>query len=117
MCLKMPASPDYWPDGLSYTWTINDVAGPTGVNPSISWATLQSDYNFQPGITYNVALRVWDGADELLPEENLYFSERELVERLLHYINLSDEEKNRADGDQKHTEPYEQEPRISPAQE
>ncbi len=37
----------------------------------------------------------WDGADELLPEENLFFSERELVERLLHYTHLSDEERNK----------------------
>ena len=35
----------------------------------------------------------WRGADELLPQENLYFTSTELVEKILTYCNLSDAEK------------------------
>jgi len=34
----------------------------------------------------------WDGADELLPPENLFFSEAELIERIEQYCALSDTE-------------------------
>ena len=34
----------------------------------------------------------WDGADELLPPENLFFSEAELIERIERYCALSDAE-------------------------
>ncbi len=36
----------------------------------------------------------WDGADELLPPENLFFSEAELIERIERYCNLSDAERD-----------------------
>ena len=32
----------------------------------------------------------WEGADELLPEENLYYSDRELLQRILEYADLPD---------------------------
>ena len=35
----------------------------------------------------------WDGADELLPRENLYYSERELTQKLLEYCETSEAEK------------------------
>ena len=35
----------------------------------------------------------WDGADELLPRENLFFSERELVQLLQEYCDLPEAEK------------------------
>ena len=35
----------------------------------------------------------WDGADELLPPENLFFSEAELIERIERYCDLSDAER------------------------
>lgn len=34
----------------------------------------------------------WDGADELLPESNLYYTERQLVERIINFCQLSDSE-------------------------
>jgi glycosyltransferase involved in cell wall biosynthesis len=37
----------------------------------------------------------WDGADELLPETNLYLTDRELIEKIEEYIDLSDEGKRR----------------------
>lgn len=37
----------------------------------------------------------WDGADELLPESNLFYGERELQERILSYCEASDEKKQR----------------------
>ncbi len=36
----------------------------------------------------------WDGADELLPPENLFFSEAELIERIERYCDLSDAERD-----------------------
>jgi glycosyltransferase involved in cell wall biosynthesis len=35
----------------------------------------------------------WDGADELLPKENLYYTEKEMVERILNYHRLSEGER------------------------
>jgi glycosyltransferase involved in cell wall biosynthesis len=35
----------------------------------------------------------WDGADELLPQDNLYYSERELIDHILCYADLPDHEK------------------------
>jgi glycosyltransferase involved in cell wall biosynthesis len=35
----------------------------------------------------------WDGAEELLPEENLFWTNRELNERLLRYCDLPEAEK------------------------
>ncbi len=35
----------------------------------------------------------WDGADELLPEENLYFTGTELKEKILEYCNITEEER------------------------
>jgi glycosyltransferase involved in cell wall biosynthesis len=35
----------------------------------------------------------WDGADELLPEDNLYFINSELIEKIISYCQLSDDEK------------------------
>jgi glycosyltransferase involved in cell wall biosynthesis len=35
----------------------------------------------------------WDGADELLPVSNLYFTDQELIEKLVEYIRLPDDEK------------------------
>lgn len=35
----------------------------------------------------------WDGADELLPEENLYLTGRQFQERLLNYVNMPEPEK------------------------
>ena len=35
----------------------------------------------------------WDGADELLPEENLYYANSELIEKIESYVNLSEGEK------------------------
>jgi glycosyltransferase involved in cell wall biosynthesis len=37
----------------------------------------------------------WDGANELLPNTNLYFTDRELIEKLEEYIGLSDVAKER----------------------
>jgi glycosyltransferase involved in cell wall biosynthesis len=37
----------------------------------------------------------WDGADELLPEGSLYRTDRELMERVYQYCDLSDEERRR----------------------
>ena len=37
----------------------------------------------------------WDGADELLPERNLYYTGNELNEKILAYCQLADEEKDR----------------------
>lgn len=37
----------------------------------------------------------WEGVEELLPAENLFFTERELVELILNYCDLSDEEQER----------------------
>ncbi len=37
----------------------------------------------------------WEGADELLPAENLFFSGRELVEKVIAYSELGDEEQRR----------------------
>lgn len=36
----------------------------------------------------------WEGADELLPKENLYFTESELIENILEFESLSNIEKN-----------------------
>lgn len=36
----------------------------------------------------------WDGADELLPEENLYYTERQLVDRIRGFCQLSESEKH-----------------------
>jgi glycosyltransferase involved in cell wall biosynthesis len=35
----------------------------------------------------------WDGADELLPAENLYFSDSELIEKILSYSSLTEAER------------------------
>jgi glycosyltransferase involved in cell wall biosynthesis len=35
----------------------------------------------------------WDGADELLPEGNLYYSNSELIEKVVSYVNLPENEK------------------------
>lgn len=35
----------------------------------------------------------WEGADELLPQENLYFTSGEMIEKILEFDNLSDAEK------------------------
>jgi glycosyltransferase involved in cell wall biosynthesis len=35
----------------------------------------------------------WDGAEEILPQENLYTTEANLVKKILAYIALSEEEK------------------------
>jgi glycosyltransferase involved in cell wall biosynthesis len=35
----------------------------------------------------------WRGANELLPEENLYFTQEELIQKILRYCGLSDAEK------------------------
>jgi len=35
----------------------------------------------------------WDGADELLPEENLYFTGKQLKEKILEYCDISEEER------------------------
>ena len=35
----------------------------------------------------------WDGADELLPPENLYFTEKQLKEKILAYYHLTEEER------------------------
>jgi len=37
----------------------------------------------------------WEGVEELLPMENLFFTERELVEQVLAYCELSEEERER----------------------
>lgn len=37
---------------------------------------------------------VWDGAEEILPEENLFSTETSLVEKILAYAAMSEEEKN-----------------------
>ena len=36
----------------------------------------------------------WDGADEVLPLENLYFTQRELVDKIQKYVGISEAEKN-----------------------
>ena len=35
----------------------------------------------------------WDGADELLPEENLYFTNRELIEKIESFVELTESDK------------------------
>jgi glycosyltransferase involved in cell wall biosynthesis len=35
----------------------------------------------------------WDGADELLPPKNLYYTEREFVNKVLDYHNATDDER------------------------
>lgn len=37
----------------------------------------------------------WDGADEMFPEENLYITDSELLQKLIDYYEMSDEEKSR----------------------
>jgi glycosyltransferase involved in cell wall biosynthesis len=41
----------------------------------------------------------WDGADELLPEENLYYTDRELQEKVLAHCNLSELARLKANSD------------------
>ena len=38
----------------------------------------------------------WEGAEEILPREQLYFGERELIERISQYMRLSDEQQVQA---------------------
>jgi glycosyltransferase involved in cell wall biosynthesis len=40
-------------------------------------------------------LHEWDGADELLPAENLYLTDQELVEKIIHYSQQPEQEKTR----------------------
>ena len=35
----------------------------------------------------------WDGADELLPDEALFFTEQEMIQRILAYCSISEDEK------------------------
>jgi len=41
----------------------------------------------------------WDGADELLPVENLYYTDRELIQKILNFHTLCQEEKQRKQAD------------------
>jgi glycosyltransferase involved in cell wall biosynthesis len=35
----------------------------------------------------------WDGAEELLPEENLYYANSELIDKIAAYVSLTESEK------------------------
>jgi glycosyltransferase involved in cell wall biosynthesis len=38
----------------------------------------------------------WEGADELVPEASLYYTNQELQDKLLHYCDLNESEKQKA---------------------
>ncbi len=59
------SDPDAGPAALTYAWDLNvdgryDV---TGVNPSVAWSQLESDYGYAEGGMYTVDLRVFDGIE------------------------------------------------------